>query len=386
MAILIILLKPGFLGVIPTLNSIFNFACVAIAVFLTVYSVFMIKITKKYAWILIYYSVIFVSTVINNGNLVAFLKENIYGYALCLLFAICMDKNIEVCLKSFRIANAYIFINFFTVLMFPKGMYTTTLYSQNWFLGYKNPQIRMILAFLCISFLCSVITTHRIGVFNILLFGLAVITALRVSSANGIIGLMIWSVLIILAVYIPKSYKFLNLFTALVAYIMFMLFLMFVSIPDFVYDFLEQINKSNSFLGRYQLWKRIVDCIKNRFLLGYGYLSGLDFTYYSKKRWATHSHNWMLNVMMMGGIVLLMVFLFAVIVSINSLNNSYLFCRIISATLICFFIMGIDEAMTNTTMIYPIFILAMDPEKILAVCKKYEKNEAIQPRIRVSLR
>lgn len=376
--LLMILLKPAYIGTIGVISKAINFSCIIIAIFLVFYAVFGIHVSKELVWVLAYYGVIALSTIINSGNLTVFVKDNIFGFSLCVLFIICMEKSPLCLFESFNYALIYFFINLITVFLYPRGMYKTTLYRQNWFLGYKNPQIRLILAFLCMFFLLSVIRNKKISIFNYIVLGLSILTAIKVKSINGIVGIVAWSILILLAVFVPIIYKIINLTTVFWGYIAFMAFLFFVNIPQLVFDILLRINKRKSFLGRYQLWKKIIGWINKKMFLGYGYLSGTDFLAYTNKWWATHAHNWALNIMMLGGIVLLIIFSCAVLASAKDLNryNGSMCGMIISATLITFFLMGIDEAMTNSPMIYPILILAMNIDRIIELYReeKYTRS------------
>ena len=166
--------------------------------------------------------------------------------------------------------------------------------------------------------------------------------------------------------------------TVFCGYVSFLVFLFFIKIPQVVSDVLLQINKRKSFLGRYQLWKRIIVWINNKLILGHGYMPGSEFLLYTKKWWATHAHNWALNIMFMGGVTLFLIFAFAVLTSARSLNryNENICSMILTATLITYFLMGVDEAMTNSPMVYPIFILAMYIDKIVELFRevKYTKS------------
>ena len=61
-----------------------------ILVFFLIIAIYL-KLTSKIIWLISYYGIIFVSTLYNSGNIMAFLKENIYSFALCLVFAVYGD-------------------------------------------------------------------------------------------------------------------------------------------------------------------------------------------------------------------------------------------------------------------------------------------------------
>ena len=364
-AILLILFKPPYFNEIEVVDNIYNFICVMILVFFLIIAIYL-KLTSKIIWLISYYGIIFVSTLYNSGNIMAFLKENIYSFALCLVFAVYGDIALATFLNAFNAVHLYIYINLLTVLAFPGGLYKSEIYTQNWFLGYKNPMIRLLLPIVCISFVNSIIKYERITVYNYFILIITIITAFLVKSANGVVTVMIWTFFLILSIFVPRIYRIINEKTVLIFYLLFIAVLFFVKIPNFVFSLLNIVGKKNSFMGRYRLWKIIIKRIKEHPLGGYGFLQGDEFVKFSNLRWASHAHNWILNILILGGVILLVAFLYGFFCMSRSLSKyrEKSACIIVSITVMCFLVMGIDEAMTNSVFIYPIFILGMDLGKL----------------------
>ena len=185
--------------------------------------------------------------------------------------------------------------------------------------------------------------------------------------------------------FFSRLFKVINVSTVFWGYTLFVTFLVTANVPQLFFNILLRLNKKNSFLGRYMLWKELISWIKKKALFGYGYLSGNSFLAYTNRWWATHAHNWALNIMMIGGVVLFIIFILGVLFSASGLDkhSGNICSMIISATIITFFMMGIDESMTNSPMIYPIFILAMNIDRIVELYRE-EKNMSPLLRFRYS--
>lgn len=364
--VLIVLFKPAYFNEIGILDKAYNVACVAILI-IFLFIIFYLNITSKIIWLILYYSILLISTSLNDGNLIAFMRADVYAFALCLVFAVYGDIALAKLVDAFNVIHIYVYANFITVLLFPNGLYKTELYTQNWLLGYKNPMVRLLIPILCISFINSIVKYGKITLYNYLLLMVIAVTAIKVKTVNGMIGVMMWTFLGVIAYYAPQIFRVINEKTMLIAYLIFVMVLFFVYIPSFVFDLLRLFGRENSFLVRYRLWRIIIKQIKDKPLLGYGYLQGDEFVEFSHVIWATHAHNWILNILMIGGVALLFIFLYGYICASKTLSK-YRYEKIsilIAITIMCFLIMGIDEAMTNSVFIYPIFILGMDLEKLI---------------------
>jgi len=365
--IILVLVKPEYLARIPLVSAVYNSLCSAVFVVFLFVAIFEIKVSFSLLWLLLYNMVIIISTIINSGNLIECLRGNLYSFTFCLVIIVYTELAPDILLFGFYSLHIYFYINLLSVLIFPNGLYRTALYYQNWFLGYKNIQVRLFIPMVCFSVIYSLKKQKKIGIYNYILFVLSLFVAIKVKSTNGIFGLFLLGLLIFLAVFLPGCYKIVNLLTvsAFCTAVNYTIFL--VTIPEIVFELLQKVNKSSSFKGRYRLWKIILKHLKDKIVLGYGYLSGSEFARLSRIRWGLHAHNWMLGVLMLGGVVLFTIFIIGVFYSSTMLGkkNYNAISRVLSATLMCFMLMGLSEAMTNTVLVYPLMIMAMQVKKLL---------------------
>lgn len=366
--LLLLLVEPAYFAQINTIDTIFKIGSLISTIFLLI-TLFSQKISKTSLWILAFFGTIFFTTILGSSNLLEYMKRYFPLLAACLVFERWIHKSPETLVDAFSILEIWIYVNFITILLFPNGMYQSELYSANWFLGYKNPQIRTILPIICMSLIRSYWKYDKISIRTFLLIIISALSLIMIDSSTSLIGFTIF--ILLLVIYHKKNKRLPKIFTLknalLVTIILFLVLVVFQLQEFFSYLIVDILGSDLTFHTRSQLWVMAIDLIKKKWLFGYGYLVARDYqALFGNHLYYTHPHNYFLYIAFTGGIVLLYVLLKAFLKANKALNNSIesIYSKIVLFTLISFLIMGLAEALTDTVLLYPMLILGMEAERL----------------------
>ena len=289
----IILVKPDYFRTLPMIDGIYDGLCVLIAFSLILFGVLSRPLTKSRIWIFTFYGLVFLITIFSSGDVVTFMRQNCASLAMCLFFDIWLTKEPQILIDSSSILELLIYINLITILMFPEGMYKEGLYSQNWFLGYKNVQIRTILPIVCISTIRSYFKYEKINLRTFALIVCAGITMALIDSATALIGFIVFCSLFLL--YHSKKRalpRIFSLWTGVIAVVVGFIAIVEIRIQDLFADFFNDVlNRSITFTGRISIWEKSITLFLKRPVFGYGYLTSDEYVSYYGAQYATHPHN-----------------------------------------------------------------------------------------------
>ena len=367
----LIMVEPAYMEQFPAINRFYiygSFLAVIILFFLVVLErLFNLTIL----WIGLFYGVGLIATVFGSGEVYAYCKSEFCALSMCLMAAVWMRRSPETLIKSAQILQVFVYINLATVILYPDGLYTTDLYWNNWFLGYKNPQIRTILPIVALSLIYSYWKHGRLSLQSYALLACSCATFLLVGSSTALVGMGLFLLLVFLFhSKVKRIPRFINLGTAFVAVFVLQLGIIFFSVQNHFAWFIEGVlQKSLDFTSRVGIWETALGMVADKPILGYGYLNSEYYTTVFGFVNATHPHNLILYILCTGGFVLLLVVVLGIIYATVKLDASMesVYSKILFSLLVCFFVMGITEALTATVMLYPSLIMAMEADKFAAM-------------------
>ena len=370
--LLIVLVKPHFFNEIGWLDRLYDNTSVVIAVFLIIASIVSIPIPKSRIWIIMFYGAMFFTTVCSGGSIYEYMRSNFASLALCLMFDIWLTKSPETLIDGFSILGLLVYANFITILLFPKGMYRTDLYSANWLLGYKNYQIRTILPIICMALIRSYWKWGKIAFRAWILLACSASTLVLVDSATALVGYTLFLVLLMLYHSKEKTIPpIINMTNGIIASAVILIGIVFFNIQTFMSFLIENIlGKNLTFTGRLSVWKMSILYFLKKPILGYGYLSGDEYEQmYNSSLWAAHPHNYILYILLTGGLLLGIITIIGYWMASQNIkkNIESIYGKIILFTLCSFLIMGITEAITSTVLLYPMLVLGMNIDKVAAL-------------------
>lgn len=276
------------------------------------------KVTWVGCFILIFLLLTLLFTFLKGASLHSWYINYSNAMFMCFLFETYQEKLPKLIKTVLLYLTVLLCVNFICMILYPNGMYkTVTLnYTLNWFLGYKSSLQYYVLPALVLGWIDSHYSGHNIK-FGILLFICIVETII---SQNMMMLLCLVLMIIIYVLRLYKRNKIFNGGTYVSIGVLINLSIVFFSTviaqSDWGKRFFDFIGKDGNLSGRANIiWPRAFIYIKENLWFGYGVLSSERHVNMLGMPAAIHAHNQILEIILTGGLVLLIVFFIILIVS-----------------------------------------------------------------------
>lgn len=254
----------------------------------------------------------------------------------------------------------YTYVNFATIVLFPDGLYDAALYAGNyWFLGYKNVMIRFLLPAIVLN---AIWTVHNKGKYTVRLYLLIIIsiaTEWMVDCKTGLIGIII--VVATMIIFTRKQLpKFINARNGLLFIGVLSIALATTSLLDEFSDLLLDMGETVSVFSRQAVWFRAIQLFVKSPVWGYGIRTndGYRELINLSTGWGyfSHPHNYILYVLIQGGILELMLISYLIIkvTRMCLANRNNYMAKMLLVFYIASFVMGITESLVGYTLLFPI--------------------------------
>lgn len=327
---------------------------------------------KKYIlYMLIYHLLMLIITLVNKGGITAGLQKIFATPALCLICTYYLKNDQKLFFKC--ISNLLLIILGLNVLVFNPFLFNSYFRDEIhlMFIGHVQLGSQLGLLGIFISYLLSYIN-GKWKLKNSFLVIFSVATMILSNTSCSLISLVIF-LISILYIKFSKKCKFLKLNSKvyLSMYLLINFILFFILIKNnwvFPFNFM-------SFNGRTFIWRNAFELINLHKLFGYGVHGVLIQVFWSK--WIgggmNYAHNQLVQVMLDGGIVLLIVFILMMKYYTKPLNN--LNSKIVPFVNCClgvmYFIMCVESPMEEFYIFFFISIIG----NISEIIKKVEIEE-----------
>ena len=312
--------KPDYyIGISNTsINLVYNFWQVLanIIIIILYLQEFKKKGISKIIKAIFVYNIIFIfSTILNDSSmLLTCVISSIKMLSLCMLidYGIKNDcKSLLTCITA--LLSILVFINLVTIFMYPHGMWISpnTGYWQNWFLGYDNNHIVILLPLLIFSYVCSIYKKGKLSLLFYFILLIVNITILKTWSATSVVGVGLFDIFILFRSKLSKLSALFHLFK----YYLILFFSIVILRLQNLFSFLivDILKKDLTFSGRTYIWDYILKLIIQNPLLGYGYQKPLVRYSISMNYPSYHAHNFILEIFYRGGILLFATFSYMII-------------------------------------------------------------------------
>ena len=294
----------------------------------------------------------------------------LYDIALINIFSFGLIENMWVKLKAFSfLLLLYICINFITIILYPDGLYETDVYSTNWYLGYKNVMVRTILPGIVLNMLCSIHDFGKLNIKDILLSFISLYSVYLVDSSTSIfiLGIFIAGVLIW---QFKKTIPSITLFKVFgVATCVSIAFTMF-SFQSYLSSLIETLfEKDATFTGRTYVWAFTLVRLLDSPFIGFGWHSAdewrsvLGFYDIGFEMGFSHPHNFILYMLLQGGVIYLVLFIFLCFYISKHCNRNTSYYYVLTIMYLAFFVEGITESLTGAIFLMPLFGLYANFER-----------------------
>lgn len=298
-------------------------------------------------------------TYIRGGELIEALKV----FSSPLLLCVYIDKKrnstqLYGYLDTWKsVLLVFVCIDFFTQILFPHGMYRDTMYSLNWFLGYKTARLAFSLPLCVLSSIVDMHNRKRLTWRTWICYALSVETLFYSQATAASITILIVEILIAL-ICINQRGKFtervweklLNLKFVLAIYAVISVLVVYVqNSPQIQYILVNIMHKDPTLTTRTYIWNLCIESLAKQPLTGLGYLNSLSYQNLTNNMYATSAHNMSLSILISGGFIGLAIYVIIIIVAWQSFKiNISIEKKITSIAIIAILIIG----MTSSSMVF----------------------------------
>lgn len=338
------------------------------------------KLSKWLFLLIMYELIIILTTFINNAEISVAITDAIKLIAICSI----IEYGLKTDAKSIVIALLIILLslitlNLITILVYPEGMYKNEISTMrnNWLLGNDNVHIRFFLPTIIISIIYYYIigkNKKTITVFTILICTISVFIRF---SATTVVGYVLFIAYLLFFKFL-KNNKIFNFKTYSIIYIILFISIVVIRVQNiFSYIIVDLLGKDLTFTGRTYIWDEVIYYIKQKMIMGYGIEAQTIRSIKNGFTAAVHSHDIILEIFYIGGIMLFTAFLIIIIYSLckKKFYNNPIY-KIISFGVFVFFIMMLTEVY-NLTTIFILLIFAQNIDLLVKERGRYldEKNK-----------
>ena len=338
------------------------------AAFLFVLQIRSRKMMLSYSFLLMiaYCAHLGFATVLNHASTYNFVNRMYIIVAFMLLiYLIKNDQELVSILKIWRgVLLAMLLIDVLTMALFPNGLYRSIheyeSYTNCWFLGYKTNRLLYSLPLLFFDSYLVLKQNHKIHVLQFLLYALVVVDTFYSSATMGAVVIVIY-LIGYLSLYSMKPERLSKniLYKSMMNYRLYGIAYAAVFVTVVVFQsnrFLQSIaanyfSKGMDFNNRFPIWRRSLEAIAKKPLIGYGMLNSSDYLRITKI--AVNPHNMLLTILLTGGIIGLVLMVLYYLVSMRRAEQNRQ-----NAMLIFGIYLVLLLGITSSTLVYSPYIFA----------------------------
>lgn len=304
-------LKTDFFNQSLVWDSLFNFGRIlSFCIIFFWYFFIRKKISKLMALFLVMESYVAINTFLQGRAMQACLISVFSVLSIAMLYDMYSDNReifISAQLFCFEI---FIYINFFSEILFPEGLYQGILYSKNWFLGYYNTHTRYFLPALLFAYLYAYETGKKI---RTIILTIVIYLSALIAWSGGILVSLIGMALVY--IFFKNRTTIFNYINYWLIHLVFFIGIILLHMQNLFRWLIEDIlGKWGSLEGRMLAWNNELYYIGESIVFGYGIEEGTErmIQYHF---WASHSHNLLLEIFHQGGIIYFLLFVVIILVA-----------------------------------------------------------------------
>ena len=250
-----------------------------------------------------------ISTILNHGLVSSMVIKLMKFFVLCMTvdyYSNDISRLVRCLMLHFEI---YIYLNLISYIIFPGGLVTRSNYAggvaSEWILGWHHYFKIWFIPALLVAWYYRDYFKKSIRCY--LLTAAIIVTESFWGASTGLTG----AILYLLLLLVPWFKRILTPMRAVVLAGFFIISIVFIQQYDYLNFMLSRIYSDNlDFSGRLTIWTSAINAIQRSPLIGYGSrsASGDVVSILGLGQWASHCHNHILQIMFMGGIVALVLF------------------------------------------------------------------------------
>lgn len=332
---------------LTSFGAIYREIPIIIAAIMFIYCLYKNKGFSMVSAILIFYYIYLVFlTVVNHGAVHTTLTQVCPSIAIILTCEVYMRKEPIQFLKYIGLFLALlVIVDFVTILLYPNGLYSNNLYTENWILGYKTQRVNVAIPAISALATSSMLKRGRISFATWIMLGISILAAFLSQASGGLVALILFLLFFILTYGVGDrviSQKvILKLLNAKVILTIIVVLNIIISIMQnilmFEFFIVDILDKTTTLTGRTIIWTRCLGIIREHPFFGVGYLNSTQFVNLTNISGGTQPHNMILGFLVYSGFVGLMLYAIPLYKSIASTEKAnykvsaiFVFCIIIN--------------------------------------------------------
>lgn len=312
------------------------------------------KFSPAFWLIILYWSIFMISTIINNTDN---FEAGLYAIMPCLSVAMISEYFMKRRPKAFisavlKFLLLLLFIDLISIIVFPGGMYKTSLQTANWFLGYKTERVRsVIMPVILFSGLNDIYHNDQISLATWIVSGIAIIDTYLSGATGGLVAIL--SLCLMMAVlsmseamklrkYVFRlmNFKFLIL-TIILLNVVVVIFQNLTLFESFITNVL---GKEMTLTGRTIIWANSWLYALESPIIGHGFITSTAYEKISGVLAGASPHNLLLGVFVYTGVIGIFVFLIMILFATSCTNKNQLKCSTLCMVyVVATLIMGISS-------------------------------------------
>ena len=346
-------LEPRYFELNALFQRIYTIIMLLSAVYLATYYIRnRIKPANITAFILLLQAWLLISTILNHGLVSSMVIKFIKFFVLCMTvdyYSNDISRLVRCLMLHFEI---YIYLNLISYIIFPSGLVTRSNYaggvSSEWILGWHHYFKIWFIPALLVAWYYRDYFKKSSRCY--LLTAAIIVTESFWGASTGLTG----AILYLLLLLVPWFKRILTPMRAMVLAGFLIISIVFLQQYDYLNFLLSRVYSDNlDFSGRLTIWTSAIRAIQRSPLIGYGSRSAsVDVvSILGLGEWASHCHNHILQIMFMGGIVALVLFILMIYENIKA----------------CVRIWNLQGTNTSRICLYAVFVYL-----IIGITEQYE--------------
>lgn len=334
---------------------------------------------RNFIWAMLgYHFFLFIDTLLVQHRISEGFQKIFAAPVLCIIIAYFIEKNPNgtiICLANILTVAFLLNVTVFSPLIW-KNYFSYE--KKLLFLGHIQIASQLGILGLILSYLLKKISgkfrfrANCLVVLSVLTMIMSITSAAMIALAFIILGYLI-SINVRERQLLELDYRFYAFFVSIFDFV----FMLYLSLHDWN---LSQFRIYTTLNGRFTIWRRICEMLRNHWLLGYGVYGAKIKVYWStwssKTDGMTYAHNQFYQVLLDGGVILLILFLlmfFCYLSHSNEIKDMQT-KRVVAICMIATFAVMLTESLTEYYYIFIIWSLVAYMPYMISKFKKDVKN------------
>lgn len=260
-----------------------------------------------------------------------------------------------------------IIMDILSIIMYPRGLYSTELYTTNWFLGYKTARVRLAtLPIIMFAAIYSIYKHNKLNIWFWISSVLALMDTALSQNTGGVVTIAVMLIMLFLLYFVNNDRMrvlFARLLNPKILFIIVLLLTILINLMQNV-EIFEPIvvglfHKDLTFTNRTMIWTTSLEIFRESPFIGNGYILNNTFGELVGSVYATQAHSLFLSVLVYTGMIGMAIFLLLLYRTLTHvhLKNRRSTSIICAFYIICILIQGIISIHLFTQFFYSSMIM-----------------------------